>query len=189
MPRQIASGMVSYIYNTDGTLQSKTDANNNTETYFYDLYQRLTSIPDRQQTFCTSAAGHLVEAVFATGVGSDQLSFQYDYTYSPAGKVASKTLTLQSMAHKSAQQVPANGSLTANYTYDNQGALATATGATQSVFSYTVDSLERVTGMTDNSNHTWASNVTYNPANQMLFDGIQTWTFGQWLQGDCGAKK
>ena len=136
------SGTVSYIYNTDGT-------------FTYDTCPT-------GDNFCTSAAGHLVEAVFATSVGSDQLSLQYDYTYNPAGKVAGKTLTVQSMAHKSVQQVPANGSLTASYTYDNQGALATAKyplsetwtkGATQSVFNYTVDSLERVTGYSPNKNN------------------------------------
>ena len=45
------NGAVSYTYNADGTLASKTDANGNTETYTYDAYQRLTGIPDRQQTF------------------------------------------------------------------------------------------------------------------------------------------
>jgi YD repeat-containing protein len=42
---------VSYTYSADGTLATKTDANGNTETYTYDAYQRLTAIPDRQQTF------------------------------------------------------------------------------------------------------------------------------------------
>ena len=36
------NGTVSYTYNADGTLASKTDANGNTETYTYDAYQRLT---------------------------------------------------------------------------------------------------------------------------------------------------
>ena len=45
------NGTVSYTYNADGTLASKLDANGNTETYSYDSYQRLTGIPDRQQTF------------------------------------------------------------------------------------------------------------------------------------------
>jgi YD repeat-containing protein len=70
------NGTVSYTYNADGTLASKTDANGNTETYTYDAYQRLTAIPDRQQTFtydtcpatnatgCVSMAGQLVQATF-----------------------------------------------------------------------------------------------------------------------------
>jgi len=45
------NGTVSYTYNADGTLATKTDANGNPETYTYDAYQRLTAIPDRQQTF------------------------------------------------------------------------------------------------------------------------------------------
>ena len=47
---------MSYTYDADGTLASKTDANNNTETYTYDTYQRLTAIPDRQQTFTYDTA-------------------------------------------------------------------------------------------------------------------------------------
>jgi YD repeat-containing protein len=45
------NGTVSYTYNADGTLATKKDANGNTESYTYDAYQRLTAIPDRQQTF------------------------------------------------------------------------------------------------------------------------------------------
>ena len=71
------NGTVSYTYNADGTLASKTDANGNTETYTYDAYQRLTAIPDRQQTFtydtcpnqpllppvCANAPGQLVSSI------------------------------------------------------------------------------------------------------------------------------
>jgi YD repeat-containing protein len=57
-------GTVSYTYNADGTLASKTDANGNTETYTDDAYQRLAEILRCQQTFaydtgptgCVSAA-------------------------------------------------------------------------------------------------------------------------------------
>ena len=73
------NGTVSYTYNADGTLASKTDANGNTETYTYDAYQRLTAIPDRHQTFtydtCPTTgarvrqlAGQLVQATFGSNV-------------------------------------------------------------------------------------------------------------------------
>jgi YD repeat-containing protein len=196
------SGTVSYTYNADGTLASKKDANGNKETYAYDTYQRLTGIPDRQQTFtydtcpandtfCTSNPGQLVEAVFANSVGPNQLSFQYDYTYTPAGKVSGKTLTVQSGYYHSMGGVPASGSLTASYNYDNQGALTSvvyptletwAVSPTQT-FTYTLDAMERPTGMTDNYlNRTWATGATYNAANQPLYDGTATRTYNNLLQ-------
>jgi YD repeat-containing protein len=195
------SGTTSYTYNADGTLASKTDANGNTETYTYDAYQRLTGIPDRQQTFtydtcpandsfCTNAPGYLVEAVFATGVGSNQLGFQYDYTYTPAGKVAAKSLTVESANHLNASSVPANGTLTVNYGYDSQGALVsqqypvsqTWASGTSNTFTYILDALERPTQMTDSNNKTWASGATYNAANQPLYDGTATRTYNNLMQ-------
>jgi len=87
-------------------LAIRKDANGNTETYTYDAYQSLTAIPDRQQTFtyatcpttnatgCVSAPGQLVQATFGTGVGPEKLTFAYNYAYTPAGKVSSKTLAI-----------------------------------------------------------------------------------------------
>jgi YD repeat-containing protein len=107
------NGTVSYTYNAGGTLASKKDANGNTETYTYDAYQRLTAIPDRQQTFtydtcpttdatgCVSMPGQLVQATFGSNIGPNQLSFEYNYAYTPAGKVSSKTLGVQSANHYS----------------------------------------------------------------------------------------
>jgi YD repeat-containing protein len=107
------NGTVSYTYNADGTLYSKTDANNNTETYTYDAYQRLTAISDHAQTFtydtcpanatgCANAWGQLVQATFGgagSTVGPNDLVFRYNYAYTPAGKVSSKTLEVQSYNH------------------------------------------------------------------------------------------
>ena len=79
------NGTVSYTYNADGTLASKTDANGNTETYTYDAYQRLTAIPDRARLSlttpvalghygCVNAPGQLMEAAFTSGSGSGRTS-------------------------------------------------------------------------------------------------------------------
>ena len=124
---------MSYTYNADGTLASKKDANGNTETYTYDAYQRLTGIPDRGQSFtydtcpsgvtiCANAPGQLMEAIFASGVGTNELSFTYGYAYTPAGKVASKSLMVESANHLGGS-VQASGTLTASYGYDGQGTL------------------------------------------------------------------
>ena len=131
------NGTVSYTYNADGTLASKKDAMQNTETYAYDAYQRLTSIPDRGQTFV------------------------YDTCPTNATGCVSMAVT-------------------ASYVYDNQGALTSLTypaGGPPTTLNYTLDAMERPTAMTG-----WVSGVTYNAANQMLFDGIQHWTYNSLLQ-------
>ena len=50
------------------------------------------------------------------------------------------------------------------------------------VFTYTLDAMERPTGMTDNMNLTYASGATYNAANQPLNDGTGTRTYNNLLQ-------
>jgi YD repeat-containing protein len=76
-----------------------------------------------------------------------------------------------------------SSALTANYTYDNQGAPTSVvyppcmTGGgcgTQTSFTYTLDAMERPTAMTDQNNYAWASGATYNAANQPLNDGTAT---------------
>jgi RHS repeat-associated protein len=196
------NGTVSYTYNADGTLASKTDAINNTETYTYDAYQRLTAIPDRQQTFtydtcpttnaigCVSMPGQLMQATFGSNVGPNELSFEYNYAYTPAGKVSSKTLQMQSANNLNWADNGAYAAVTASYAYDNQGALTSMvypplqtwpTGSTQT-FTYTLDAMERPTAMMDSNNYTWATGVTYNPANQMTWDGAKAWTYNNLLQ-------
>ena len=79
----------------------------------------------------------------------------------------------------------------ASYNYDNQGALTSvvyptletwAVSPTQT-FTYTLDAMERPTGMTDNYlNRTWATGATYNAANQPLYDGTATRTYNNLLQ-------
>ncbi len=173
-------------------MASKTDAIGNTETYTYDVYQRLTSIPDRQQTFtydtcpggargCVSMAGQLMQTVFGTSLGPNGLTLEYNYSYTPAGKVSGKTLQLiGGVGYETAI-----GTVAASYTFDGQGAL-TQTSYTPAffvnTFNYTLDAMERPTGMTDNLSHTWVTGATYNAANQMTSNGIQTWTYNSLYQ-------
>ena len=78
------------------------------------------------------------------------------------------------------QRVQAYGALTASYTYDSQGALTSVTyppgtawpiGGAGTVLNYTLDAMERPTGMTDQNSYIWASGATYNAANEPLYDG------------------
>ena len=82
-------------------MATKLDANGNTESYTYDANQRLTAIPERQQTFtydtcpanasgCVNAPGRLVQATFGSGIGVNALNFAYNYAYTPAGKVSAR---------------------------------------------------------------------------------------------------
>jgi YD repeat-containing protein len=181
------NGTVTYAYNADGTLASKTDAKNHTESYSYDSYGRLSGIPDRGQTFGydTNAPGMLTQVSFASGVGPNQLSFQYNYTYTPAGQVASQTLSLQSANHLYNNQ-PASGSVTASYTYDNQGVAANLALTGASSLTYALDALERPTGLTDSNGSTWVSGVSYNAANQLVQAsfplGTESWSYNSLLQ-------
>jgi len=129
------NGTVSYTYNADGTLATKTDASGFTESYTYDAYQRLTAIPDRQQTFtydtcpttnatgCVNAPGQMVQATFGSNIGPNWLNFAYNCAYTPAGKVSSKTLAVQSANHFTYSFQYASGAVAASYAYDSQGAL------------------------------------------------------------------
>ena len=54
-------------------------------------------------------AGQLMQATFGSNVGSNELNFEYNYAYTPAGKVSSKTLEVQSANHLSMWQVEAWG--------------------------------------------------------------------------------
>ena len=194
------NGTLSYTYNADGTLATKHDANGNTETYTYDTLGRLTGIPDRQQTFtydtcpttnatgCVNAPGQMVQAAFGSNIGPNWLNFAYNYAYTPAGKVSSKTLAVQSANHFTWSFQYASGAVAASYAYDSQGALTQMSYTpawyvnNTAVFSYTLDALERPTGLTDNSNNTWAAGATYNAANQMTSNGRQAWTYNNLLQ-------
>jgi len=204
------NGAVSYTYNADGTLATKHDANGNTLTYTYDTYGRLTSSPTGSFTYdtcpatlatgCVDAPGQMVQAVivpavFGQGMGPEKLSFLYNYAYTPAGKVAAKTLVMQANDGLHLCCLPwmnfyDSASLTVNYTYDSQGAL-TSMGHTNSLYpnnyalyTYTLDAMERPTAMTDNywTPRTWASGATYNAANQMTYDGGRHFSYNNLLQ-------
>jgi RHS repeat-associated protein len=124
-------------------------------------------------------------------VGPNDLGFEYNYAYTPAGKVSSKTLEVQSYNHLLTNGTYAYGALTASYTYDGQGALLSVvypqcetwvTCGTQTSFTYTLDDMERPTAMTNENNHVWASGVTYNAANQPTYDGTAHRAYNNLLQ-------
>jgi RHS repeat-associated protein len=194
------SGTVQYTYNSDGTMASKAFNNGNKETYAYDSYQRLQYIhrfpgvnedTAQFQTFVydsfngASYPGMLMAATFASAVGPNQLTFQNQYTYTPAGNASSKTLYMTSANHSNDA-----ASLTVNYGYDSQGVLLTesypTTPPTLLSLTYTLDAMDRPTALTDSTNHSWVSGATYNPANRItgaVFpSGTETWVYNSLYQ-------
>ena len=195
------SGTIQYTYNSDGTTASKVFNNGNKETYAYDSYQRLQYIhrfpgggsedTTQLQTFVydsfngASYPGMLMAATFASTVGPNQLTFQNQYAYTPAGKASSKTLYMTSANHSNDA-----ASLTVNYGYDSQGVLLTEsypTGpSTLLSLTYTLDAMDRPTALTDSTNHSWVSGVTYNAANRItgaVFpSGTETWVYNSLYQ-------
>jgi hypothetical protein len=192
------SGMIPYVYNADSTLSTKTYNNGNYQQYSYDAYQRLTEIQgfvynspqhytedaSERQTFIydslngVSYPGLLTEATFASGLDTTNAwTLQNQYTYTAAGQVATKALSVSNGA------ATASGLLTTSYTYDGLGTLISTQYPSPNslTFTYALDGLERPIGLTDNTNHTWVSGVLYNPASQMTNatfpSGTETWGY------------
>jgi hypothetical protein len=189
--------MISYTYNADSTLSTKTYNNGNYQQYSYDPYQRLTEIQgfvynspqhytedtSERQTFTYGLsgapyAGLLISATFASGLDTTNAwTLQNQYTYTPAGQVATKALSVSNGA------ATASGLLTTSYTYDGLGTLISTQYPSPNslTFTYALDGLERPIGLTDNTNHTWVSGVVYNPASQMtnaMFpSGTEMWGY------------
>jgi RHS repeat-associated protein len=117
--------------------------------------------------------GLLTSATFASNLGTNNWTLQNQYTYTVAGQPATKTLSVANAA----------GLLTTTYGYDPLGGLISIQYPSPSplTLTYTLDSLERPVGLTDNTGYNWASNVQYNPANQItnaIFpSGTQTWIY------------
>ena len=192
------NGTISYVYNGDSTLQTKTYNNGNCEKYSYDTYQRLTEIQrfpgsptcatgaedtTQQQLYTygtTSYNGLLTAATFASGQGPNNWTLQNQYTYLLSGQVATKALSVSNPTTK------ASGLLTTTYGYDGLGTLTSIQYPNSITLTYALDSLERPTGLTDSNNYTWASGVQYNPANQITNatfpSGTQTWVYNTLLQ-------
>jgi RHS repeat-associated protein len=184
------NGTVSYTYNADGTLASKTDAKGNKETYGYDTYQRRTAIhrfpggvnedPAQLQTFTYdsnswgSYPGQLATATFASGIGPNNLTFQYEYGYTPSGKINNLSLIVQAPSHTP-------GSANVTYTYDSHGMVTYM--AVQGVgYWYTLNNMEQQVGLGDTGLN-WGSNATYNAAGQLTGatfrsygPGVTQWT-------------
>jgi len=190
---------VSYTYNTNKQLTTRTDANGNQFGYTYDSSGRLTLITangntlrtfyydtnpfDNSSTFNTYTTGRLTAIQNATyNVITPTTTTPYYFTemfaYQQAPAVTTKRLQLtESVTYATGGYPPYNqatvwGNLDATYTYDNEGrVLTTAYPATQygagPSYSYQLDGMGRLSGMTDQNSNQVVSGVTYGPANEL----------------------
>jgi RHS repeat-associated protein len=209
------NGTVTYTYNSDSTLHTKTDAKSQVFTYSYDSYKRLTQIMvgstvlrtfmydtnTLDSTFSGSyTQGRLVAVQntgftpngYVGGVGGNGASVPSGvqliemYGYTQAGLTSGKRLQVEETFNWYQNNNPESSTqklnLDATYTYDIEGKatsvnypstysynpsgqLVTTPGPK---YTYSFDSMDRPTGLTDQSNNTDVSNVTYNAANQLL---------------------
>jgi RHS repeat-associated protein len=173
------NGTVSYAYNTDGSLASKTDAKNQQVQYTYDSYRRVTQIrrypvaggneDPCQRTdlyydtnpldgsYTQNGWGRPVAAAWG-GQSCTGGEFKEMYSYTAAGLATKKKLVRNA------------GSLEAGYTYDNEGKMVSVAYPNSGpTFTYTYDSMGRPIKLTDNQAEPvdWAKDVVYNAAGQM----------------------
>ena len=164
--------VTSYSRDAMANLTNSQDANGNGTSLGYDQLQRITSI--------TNALGNTTAFTYnvennSTGL-TDSKSNQYGYAYDPLNRV--KTFTYPDSSAES-YTYDADGDLTTltnratqiiSNVYDGADRLTTKTwnGATNTVFNYSHDDANRLTGITKVTGSTTNSNISYsyNAANQ-----------------------
>ncbi len=192
------NGTVTYTYNSDHTLATKTDANGQQFTYTYDSYKRLLTVSvggtllrtysydtnPYDSSYSQYSAGRLTAIQYPsisyneapTGPQSST-AFTDMFSYSQPGSVTGKRLRVTKVEPYtfSGQQhtQTAVGDLNLAYAYNYEGQLSSVTYPTDAYgttpqFTYSFDAMMRPSGMTDQTNYAVVSNVTYGPANELL---------------------
>jgi RHS repeat-associated protein len=191
------NGMVRYTYNTDHTLNTKTDAKNQVFTYGYDGLKRLSTVSVggnvlRTYSYDTNpydanysqfAAGRLTAIQYAainynvyTGSPGGSTTFTDMFSYTQPGSVAGKRLRVtkvQPYGNGLPHTQTAVGDLNMTYSYNYEGKLISVTYPTDVYgttpqFTYSYDAMMRPAGMTDQTSASIVSGVQYGPANELL---------------------
>jgi len=170
------TGTVSYTYNADGSLASKTDAKNQPTTYTYDNYGRLTQastnnpygqpIPDSSYTYYYDSNpldstyppyppnygwGRLTAVAWTSS--SMGMNFAEMYNYSQGGLMVGKRMQMSPNPDPNLHGFnppPETSNLDTTFTYDNEGHYLGPQGYPNwpQSFSYTTDTLGRPSGIT-----------------------------------------
>ncbi|HEX4230477.1 MAG TPA: hypothetical protein VHZ07_17510 [Bryobacteraceae bacterium] len=131
---QPETGTTSFRYNTDGTMATKTDAKNQQTQYTYDSYGDLIQVSRGTLSGSTFTEDFLQRVTYTYGAQGAQnnsagrvQTVTYNnypgcwetYRYTSAGQVSKKTLNAGDQYE--------SASLSASYTYDNEGRMMTTT--------------------------------------------------------------
>ncbi|HTS46968.1 MAG TPA: RHS repeat-associated core domain-containing protein [Bryobacteraceae bacterium] len=195
-----AKGQVfNYTYDLYNRLTQMSVGSTTLRTYVYD-----TNSDD--SNYSQYPAGRLVEIKYpAVGYSVDtsgtpgSTMFTDMFSYTQAGQVAGKRLrvtqTMRQTNPNTHQQFTqtAQGDLNLAYTYNNEGKVTQVTyptdnNSTTPTFSYTYDSMMRLSNMTDGSNYSQpvVNGVTYNAANQLTavnyYDAAETRAYNSLMQ-------
>ena len=186
------NGTVTYTYNTDKTLATKTDAMNQQFSYTYDSYKRVTQINLGQTvirqfyydtnpidgSFSQNIAGRLAAVQNAPTTNGDTFIEMYGYTQ--PGQVTKKRLRLS----RSVQSHTITGDLDAQYSYDNEGKMTSVTYPPSSyidpntlqvmqspvtTYTYGFDTMSRPTSMTGPGVDNWGNPATVNIVNNVQY--------------------
>ena len=164
------NGTVTYTYNSNNLLATKTDAKGVVTEYNYDSQNRLLSFgvllggtftPAYTYVYDsanngTNQTGRLASISYGAAA-ADQVVETYSYTAPGETSVKDVMVTRSgSSAH-----------LTLDYTYDSEGHRSSMTTPMRT-FNFTYDAMERATGMNDTGGNTYVNGVQYGPANQLL---------------------
>ena len=183
------SGTVSYTYNRDGTLASKTDAKSQVFSYGYDSYKRVVTVSvggvllrtfiydtnSLDGSYSSNTLGRLAAVQHATN--GQHIQFVEMYSYGAGGTVTKKRLQVnQTLTYHNSQNqftTPAQLNLDTTFAYNNEGAMTTVNypsnaGAVGGSNFYSFDSMGRLSGMTDQNAATVVYGVSYGPANELL---------------------
>src|SRR5713226_6855990 len=190
------NGTVTYTYNSDHTLNTKTDAKSQVFTYGYDGYQRLKTVSagstllrtyyydtnPYDANYSQYASGRLTaiqyQAInYDVYVGSPQGSTTFTdmFSYWQPGNVAGKRLRVtkvQPYGNGQNHTQTAVGDLNMAYSYNYEGKLISVTYPTDIYgttpqFTYSYDNMMRPVGMTDQTNASIVSGVQYGVANEL----------------------
>jgi len=192
------NGTVSYTYNANNLLATKTDAKSQTLTYAYDTYNRLTSVSagstvlrtyyydtnPLQSGFSQNPLGRLT-AVQYPALGSDsphpapiQLNDMYSYTQAglPATKRLQVNQTYYWTVSGNGHQAVVTDNLDSTYTYNNEGKItamtypSTVSGSTTTPGASYNYSYDQMYRLSGmtSGSTTVVNGVSYNAANQLL---------------------
>ena len=169
---QPETGTVSYTYNSDGTVNDKTDASGDVTAYVYDTYKRVTQVTVNGYAVYTYTydadpfgggypAGRLSTVSYLAG--SNTVTEKYGYT--KGGLVSRKRLQVQRSGKL--------GSMDVDYTYDSEGRMTSikqpeASGTSTATYTYAFDTLGRANKLSRSSPaKVYVKDVLYGPAGEM----------------------